>query len=43
MSQAVKRISTSSLNWQKLLDSLTPELAAELNRLKGQNSQYSAM
>ena len=41
MSQAVKRVSTSSVNWQKLSERLTAQHSAELSRLKGQNSTYS--
>lgn len=43
MSQAVKRVAATSVNWQKLADRLTPQHVAELNRLKGQNSTFSAM
>ncbi|KAK0403251.1 hypothetical protein QR680_016811 [Steinernema hermaphroditum] len=43
MAQAVKRVSTTSVNWRKLADRLTSEHAAELNRLKGQNSSFSAV
>lgn len=43
MAQSIKRVSNSSLNWQKLLDNLTSQHAAELTRLKGHNSQFSSM
>ncbi|KAK0393166.1 hypothetical protein QR680_000084 [Steinernema hermaphroditum] len=43
MAQAVKRVSTSSVNWRKLADRLTSEHTTELNRLKGQNSSFSAV
>ncbi|KAH7731949.1 Protein ATP-5 [Aphelenchoides avenae] len=42
MSQAVKRVSQSSVNWQRLSERLTPQHAQELARLKGQNSIYSS-
>jgi hypothetical protein len=42
MSQAAKRISASSVNWQKLSERLTSQHATELARLKGQNSTFSA-
>ncbi|KAI6216292.1 ATP synthase subunit d, mitochondrial [Aphelenchoides besseyi] len=42
MSAAAKRVSHSSVNWQKLADSLTSGHGAELTRLKGQNSTFSA-
>uniref|UniRef100_A0A915DNE8 ATP synthase subunit d, mitochondrial n=1 Tax=Ditylenchus dipsaci TaxID=166011 RepID=A0A915DNE8_9BILA len=42
MSQAAKRVSASSVNWAKLSERLTPHHSAELNRLKGHNSAFSA-
>ena len=43
MSQAAKRVASSSINWQKLADRLTSQHLPELNRLKGQNSTFSAV
>uniref|UniRef100_A0A914Z3J4 ATP synthase subunit d, mitochondrial n=1 Tax=Panagrolaimus superbus TaxID=310955 RepID=A0A914Z3J4_9BILA len=42
MSQAAKRVATSSVQWQKLTERLTASHVAELTRLKGQNSTFSA-
>jgi hypothetical protein len=42
MSQAAKRVATSSVQWQKLTERLTAPHVAELTRLKGQNSTFSA-
>jgi|UniRef100_A0AC35FTV1 hypothetical protein len=42
MSQAAKRVATSSVQWQKLTERLTASHVAELTRLKGQNSSFSA-
>ncbi|KAI1702667.1 ATP synthase D chain, mitochondrial (ATP5H) domain-containing protein [Ditylenchus destructor] len=42
MAQAGKRISASSVNWAKLADRLTPSHQAELNKLRGQNSTFTA-
>uniref|UniRef100_A0AC34GWS4 ATP synthase subunit d, mitochondrial n=1 Tax=Panagrolaimus sp. ES5 TaxID=591445 RepID=A0AC34GWS4_9BILA len=42
MSQAAKRVATSSVQWQKLTERLTASHVAELIRLKGQNSTFSA-
>uniref|UniRef100_A0AC34PUS8 ATP synthase subunit d, mitochondrial n=1 Tax=Panagrolaimus sp. JU765 TaxID=591449 RepID=A0AC34PUS8_9BILA len=42
MSQAAKRVAVTSVQWQKLADRLTAQHVPELNRLKGQNSTFSA-
>lgn len=42
MSQTAKRVATSSVQWQKLTERLTASHVAELTRLKGQNSTFSA-
>jgi hypothetical protein len=42
MSQAIKRVSASSVNWAKLNERLTPHHANELKAMKGQNSIYSS-
>ncbi|KAI6219524.1 ATP synthase subunit d, mitochondrial [Aphelenchoides fujianensis] len=42
MSAAAKRVSHSSVNWSKLGEALTAGHNAELARLKGQNSTFSA-
>lgn len=42
MAQAAKRISASTVQWQKLSERLTAHHAGELAKLKGQNSTFSA-
>jgi hypothetical protein len=42
-SAAAKRISASSINWRQLSEKLIPDHLQELNKLKGQNTVYSAM
>jgi len=42
-SAAAKRISGSSINWKQLSEKLIPDHLHELNKLKGQNTVYSAM
>lgn len=41
---ATKRLSKSAINWQKVTERLctgeTPRLASEVNKMKGQNSDY---
>jgi len=39
----MKRIQTSSISWTKLADRLTPEYAAELSKLKGQNTTFQSI
>lgn len=41
MSQAVKHVSKSSVNWQKLTEHLSTEQKAELSSLKAQNTIFS--
>lgn len=38
----MKRITASSVSWQKLADNLTQEHSTELARLKGQNTAFSS-
>jgi len=42
MAQAAKRITQSTVQWQKLSEKLTSHHASELAKLKGQNSTFSA-
>lgn len=42
MSQAIKRISKSSVNWQKLSERLTAKQQTELAALKIQNTTFSS-
>uniref|UniRef100_A0A7E4ZWQ2 ATP synthase subunit d, mitochondrial n=1 Tax=Panagrellus redivivus TaxID=6233 RepID=A0A7E4ZWQ2_PANRE len=43
MSQAAKRVATTSVNWQKLSERLTAQHVPELQRLKGLNSTFSGV
>ncbi|PIO58377.1 hypothetical protein TELCIR_20189, partial [Teladorsagia circumcincta] len=42
MSGALKRVSSTAVNWAKLGEKLIPEHAAELSRLKGASHTFSS-